>query len=525
MLAAGRFVWGLRDFLRTPLTAEECRAAVRAGLAGREENFLGLLERAVFGSRPNPYLALFRQAGAELGDVRGLVADVGLEGALASLRDAGVYLTFDEFRGRRPIVRPGLELHARPGDFDAPSATSSFPGATGGSSGTPRPLLVDLASRERQAVYHSLFLDAFDAWARPVVVWRPVPPGLAGLTNVLALAKLGRRADRWFSPTKLTPRSGRTSEYLVTLGVLAAARLAGRPLPRPEHVPIAAAGRIARVLDDFRREGRPALVATTGSSAVRVCAASTAEGLDLSGTLFRVGGEPFTPGKARAIRAAGGEAVGNYTMSEAGRIGIACADPAALDDYHVLTDKLAVLQPRRDGDRPDVLCVTALLPSNPKLMINVEVDDYGTLETRGCGCPLGALGLTLHVREVRSYEKLTSEGVHFLGSRLIELVDEVLPAAFGGAPTDYQLVEEELDGLPKVSIVVSPRVGSLDERAVASAVLGALAKGPSHQGMMADIWRAGETVQVVRREPYETAGAKILPLHVLDGRLERGGRA
>jgi hypothetical protein len=33
--------------------------------------------------------------------------------------------------------------------------------------------------------------------------------------------------------------------------------------------------------------------------------------------------------------------------------------------------------------------------------------------------------------------------MNFLGTDLLRLIDEVLPARFGGAPTDYQFVERE----------------------------------------------------------------------------------
>ena len=104
----------------------------------------------------------------------------------------------------------------------------------------------------------------------------------------------------------------------------------------------------------------------------------------------------------------------------------------------------------------------------------------------------------------------------FLGSDVIVLLDELLPARFGGQPTDYQLVEEEVDGVPKVGVVVSPAVGEVDERAVLETVLSALGAGPGYKSMMAEVWRDGETLRVVRREPYATAAGKILPLHVLD---------
>jgi len=118
------------------------------------------------------------------------------------------------------------------------------------------------------------------------------------------------------------------------------------------------------------------------------------------------------------------------------------------------------------------------------------------------------------VHGVRSHEKLTSEGMTFLGSDLIDLLDEVLPAAFGGAPTDYQLVEEEVGGLPRVTVVVAPSVGPVDEQAVLDTVLRGLSEGPGYKAMMARAWQDGETLRVARREPYATGAGKILSLHV-----------
>lgn len=102
----------------------------------------------------------------------------------------------------------------------------------------------------------------------------------------------------------------------------------------------------------------------------------------------------------------------------------------------------------------------------------------------------------------------------FMGSMLYELIEETLPARFGGGPLDYQLAEEEEDGVAKVKIVVSPRIGPIDEDAVKEAVMGAIRfSGPSNR--MADSWEHAETLRVERREPYSTAASKLLPLHVL----------
>ena len=512
-----RLVSGFPRWLATPVRFEECRRRVERGVREREANFLGVLERGVFAVPHSPYGRLMAHAGLESEDVRRLVYAEGLEGALEQLRAAGVGLTLEEFRGLRPIVRPGLELAVRPGDFDNPLVRPLHLGGTGGSRGKSRRVLFDLDHRTAQAEQQTLFLESFGLRGRPTAVWRPVPPGMAGVAGVLSGAKVGQPLERWFSQTPLTPRHGRADDYALTLLLLGVSRLVGRPLPRPEHVPVVEAVRVARWLDSHVRRGRPALLATTASSGVRICHAARKHGLDLTGSFFRLGGEPLTPAKARAIREAGVEIAGNYSMTEVGRVGIACAKPTAIDDYHVTLHRLAVIPGDGSPGTARPLLFTTLSPSSPKLLVNVDVGDDGLLEWRQCGCLLDELGLTLHVNGVSGREKFASDGVHFLGAELLELVDDVLPGRFGGGPTDYQLVETEVDALPAIQVVVSPRVGDVDSEAVVATVLEALRSGAGHRGPMADVWRDAGAVRIVRREPYETAQAKILPL-VLESR-------
>jgi hypothetical protein len=62
-----------------------------------------------------------------------------------------------------------------------------------------------------------------------------------------------------------------------------------------------------------------------------------------------------------------------------------------------------------------------------------------------------------------------------MGSDLFRLVVEVLPGRFGGAPTDYRLAEEGGEnGLPRISIVVAPRMGPVDEAAIIETALDTL---------------------------------------------------
>jgi hypothetical protein len=514
-----RYAWDLRGFLRRPLSPAECRRLVEERLRTREQSFLRVLEAGVFAQSASPYRALLEAAGIELGDVVQLVRSDGLEGALERLHDAGVYVTFDEFKGRRPIERLGVSLPARREQFDNPLVGPAVVVPEVGSRGSRRTSALDLVHVAREAAYQSLLLESFDLFRRPYGLWHPVPPGRAGLIDVLRVSKLGKRIDRWFSQTPPGPSRGTKKWFLLTRTTAAAMRLWGPRLPEREYVPLSGGFPVARWLAEQASNGTPALLVGGASSAVRACLAAEEAGLDVAGTTFRLDGEPYTSAKAEVVERSGGRAIPHYSAVETGWIGVACADGRGLDDVHLLTDKLGIVQRERavaSGARVGALLLSTLRPSAPKLLLNVESDDYGVLENRACQCLFGELGFTRHLHAIRSYDKLTSAGMTFVGDDAIALLDEILPARFGGAPTDYQLVEEEENGMPSVSVVVSPRVGQVEEAEVVAATLEALGGGSDQKRMMATVWRTGGTVKVVRREPHATASAKILPLHVVN---------
>jgi hypothetical protein len=514
-----RYAAGLPRFLRTPVGSAEAWRVLDERLRTRSTAFLTVLERAVYGHAASPYRALLLEAGVTLDDARRLVHEHGVEGALDRLHGLGVYVTLDEFKGRRPIERNGLTIPVRHEDFDSPLISAAFVGASGGSRGPRRRMMADFDHRAEQAIGQRLFMDLFEVGDRPIGLWRTAPPG-GGVAGVLGFLKAGGRVERWFAPNELSLRPRFLKDTSLTAYTVLVARLCRQSFPYPEHVPVSDAVRIAAWLDEKRRLGMPAYFNAPASSAVRICLAAERHGLDVSGTLFRVGGEPYTEGKALAIERVGARAVASYGMAELGRIGTACPAGTATDDVHLMTGDLAVIQRQRvvgsDGFSVGALLFTALRSTAPKVMLNVESDDFATLEERQCGCRLGRLGLTLHAHGIRSYEKLTSAGMTFLGTDVIRLLDEVLPSRFGGGPTSYQLVEDEIDGLPRVTLVVDPAVGALDGSAVAEALLEGLAAGPAYRTMMVDVWRSGSILRVERREPSATRAGKILPLHVGD---------
>ena len=103
--AGARLISRMPAFLRRPVTTEESKQALARRLAQRPAIFLELMRHAVFEIPLSVNFQLFRHAGCELGDLENLVHCEGIEGALGKLLRQGVFLTVDELKGRRPILR------------------------------------------------------------------------------------------------------------------------------------------------------------------------------------------------------------------------------------------------------------------------------------------------------------------------------------------------------------------------------------------------------------------------------------
>jgi hypothetical protein len=231
-------------------------------------------------------------------------------------------------------------------------------------------------------------------------------------------------------------------------------------------------------------------------------------------------GEPPTPAKVRAIAKSGARHIANYHCSGVGAIGYNCANPIDCNDQHFVAANLAMIQYPRQVPRSDIVVdafnMTSLLPTAPKILLNVEIDDYGVVEERSCGCPLEELGFTTHIREIRSFRKLTGEGITLIGSDMEHILDEVLPAKFGGSPIDYQLWEEEDEqGLTRLSLIVSPKVRLESEQAVIDTVLRSLTGLNSGAEGARAIWAQAGALRIKRAEPVWTSRGKLMPLHLV----------
>lgn len=496
------------------MTLPEAQRVLDGRLARREADFLALL-RLVYAQSGHPYRHLLAHAGCQYGDVEGLVSREGLEAALHALYRHGVYLTSDELKGRKPVVRGTTTLRIDPARLRSLGTGGQFRIQSSGSRGTPTTVLTDLASVRDHAMDMILCLEASGQSGSVHAVWGV--PGSAAMSQVLRLASCGYPPARWFSQVDpgapgLHPRY-RLGARVMRWGSL----LAGIRLPRPEYVPVEDCLAIARWIAEVADSGRKVQIWTFASSAVRLSQAAQRAGIDLHGAQFTTGGEPTTEARLATVREAGAVLVPRYGANEAGPIGFGCLAPTAADEVHVLADLHAVIQPGDDEARPDLppqaLLLSSLRPTARLMLLNVSSGDQGVLSERRCGCPLEGLGWATHLHAIRSFEKLTAAGMTFADAQLVHVLEEILPARFGGGPADYQLIEEEAEGgRPRLRLLVHPGIGPLDPDAVGEAFLDAVSRGSGVERVMGLAWREAALVRVERRPPERTPAGKILHL-------------
>ena len=507
-----RFLAGLPRHLRSSLTADEARLVLGARLSARGEALVALLRHGVYGHPASPYLPLLRRAGCELGDVAAMTAADGVEATLERLLAAGVRVPYETFKGRG--AAPGAPP---PHSFDNPHLAGVYAGVTGGSGGASTRVTIDLDHYAAQAPHELLATAAHGLLGAPAAAWLAAMPSPACLGVMLRRAPFARPLDRWFTPVSERDLAAPLRSRAASRAIHAVAALCGRPLPRPELVPLTGARRVATWLRGAADRDGAAVLITHVSCAVRVALAARDAGLDLGGVVMWAGSEPPTPAKVRHVEAAGARFVPGYWMIEAGFLGQGCGAPLDETDVHLFTDAFAVVggDGEAAGHGTRAFHLTTLLPTAPKLMINVEIDDLGTIERRACGCPLGEVGLDVHLRQIHSQRKLTGEGMTVPAADVLQVLEEVLPARFGGTPLDFQLVEEEDGrGFTVLTVVASPRLGPLDEAAVRAAFLGALRDGAPGQRHAGRTWSDAGSVRVRRAEPAATPQGKLPSLVV-----------
>ena len=515
LLAYARFIGHLPGYLRNPVTPAQARGAIRDRLNRRNENFLGLVRESVFENPASPYAPLLRKAGCQYGDLVKGVEEEGVEGTLQRLLDAGVRVSLDEFKGRKPMEREDGAFPVEPcRDFDNPCVTGSFGVSTGGTSGRSARTRFDLDFLAARTCYDRVMLDMLDLEQAPIALWYPALPASTGIANVLRYAKAGYVPDRWFNMLVDSRLRAGLETRLATNTIVRLGRWIGCPLPRPEPLPLDRVDRIVEQLIAWLKERGRCVFQSYVSQAVRVARACRERYSDLSGLVTIVGSEPLTVVRRREIEKTGASVYHRYAATEAGTIAMACGNPSESDDVHLMSDMVAAIQPGDTGsNEAGPLFLSSIHKVMPKIMINVQLDDSATVHQRACGCEFEKLGFHTHLSMVRSHERFTAQGMAIHSSLLERAVDEVLAPKYGGTPLDYQWVEvEDERGRTGLKLRISPGLGTLDEERIIRDVLEELGRGDEGERMMSEIWQQSRAISVIREDPRPTQRGKFVPM-------------
>ncbi len=426
-----RLTRDLPAFLRAPISLADAETQVRRHLETRATRLLGVAERHIYAHAGSPYRVLLRHAGCELGDFATLLRADGVEGTMQALATQGVYVTFDEMKGRREVVRGSLRVTFSASAFDNPTVPAHFAMYTGGSRGVPSLVGRSLPYIAEKAASRAVGYAAHGMYGAGHVFWRTGPIG-----QMLTSAAIGMPTRGWFYPLEpLAPRVRWGGLYLRGMG-----RMTGYPIPRPRYVPLEQPGRLMLFLARLLHTGERIVLSAPTSAAVRVAIAAQQAGVSLHGVTINGQSEPMSPARRAHLEAVGANVITNYGTVESSSVGYGCAAGRSADDVHFFDDGFAaVTRPRpvlADGPSIDALLLTSLSPLVQKIFFNSETGDFATLERRDCDCSMGALGLRTHLSDIRSFEKLTGEGMTVVRSDLFRILEEVLPARFGGSGLD-----------------------------------------------------------------------------------------
>jgi hypothetical protein len=502
----------LTRFLRDRSDIAHIVETLKQGVASRDERFLAVMRERVYARRESPYLKLLEHAGCDYADIEAEVRRRGLDETLRRLAGAGVYLTSEEFKGKIDVARGATRFRVRPADFGSGENSAGYTIHTSGMTQGPIALNTSLDWLAARTYITGAFFAAHNLFSSVHAMYDSILPGPGGINNLLIYNRLGVASERWFART--VPGLRQLHNYVMTYAIVLTARYAGPGFPAPEFIDVRDVARIVDWLEGKIREGKTPCLTAAASNAARVARAAWDRGVALQGTKFICSGEPLTDAKRAVIERAGAGATVRYASGDAGlNFGFGCGYPIASDDIHIDEYLLALIDHERtlgDGSAVRPLLCTSIHPDAPRLVLNLESGDYGSLLRRACGCGLEKAGLTLHLQHIRSFEKFTSEGMNYNYMDLHELLEAVFPREFGGGPGDYQLREEEDEnGQTRITLVVDPSAGAVDEAKLIERLHEAL--GP---GWHARFWRDAGTLRVRRESPHASARGKILPLHI-----------
>lgn len=278
-MAAGTLllIKGLREFFRETVTLEQATEEIKIALDRREDRFLELIRAQVYNRKSSPYLKLLQMAGCDFADLQAQVRQHGLEKTLERLASEGVFLTSDEFKGKKEVVRGRQSFRTSPTDLELQaSARGLIVTQSSGTSGQAQRYPLSLDRLVFAAHSTSIFFSAHDLFHYAHAVYDAPLPSDAAIRLLLTFAKAGVRVDRWFAPRlPMGAWPEAAYHYLMTYLIVLAVKRFGPGSPWPEFVDTEEAHRIVDWITDKKPADKPRCVRTTASNAVRIARAAS----------------------------------------------------------------------------------------------------------------------------------------------------------------------------------------------------------------------------------------------------------
>ncbi len=489
---------------------------IRRYIENREDNFLGMAHK-VLSLRDHPYAQIFATAGCTYADLETEVRKNGLENTLEALLREGVYLTLDEFRCTSEIVRGGRHIPAKLTDWDNAAGKGPLQAFSSGSSGGPKlRTSLSLQASEFGMAGMRLLNDEFGVQQRPSVIVGAILPGNVGIAGCTTVLRLGGVPERWFALGGSIRENGHYRA--LTAAMVTRLRIAGAKVPYPTYLEADDFSPVAEYIARRKKEGVLMTLGGFVSSVARVAGAALDLGLDISGTFSMVSGESLTDVKRALIESAGIEVYPIYGASDFGGIGMPCRHMNSGDCVHVSRASIALVSRAIENpygeEEINSLHVSALLPFAPRVLINVEIGDTGVIEPATCDCELSRMGYTLQVRDIAAFSKVCGQGVTIHAQEMVRLLEEALPARFGGRPGDYQLLEIEGKGQTEMVLRVHPRLKIASVQDVLNYFLSQTRS--KYGGALAAVqWTQSNGVRVEVKEPVLTSSGKCRVVRLL----------
>ena len=240
----------------------------------------------MFGYSKSPYRKLLEPKKISYDDIVSWVKQKGIEGALESLQQEGIYFTVDEFKGKCDVNRNGVRFRCKESMFDNPFLSTIYEVRSGATRSAGTRIRIDFEYLQQRSLYDAFLLNAHSSLISPIANWFPLFPGAPGINSSLRFSRIGNPPRKWFTQVNKSQVRVNWEKTWGTSLIFLMAHLQGIPLAKPEYVNLNNAFRIAQWASEMLDHYPTCVIYTFATSAVRVCMAAQENNINIKEPAF-----------------------------------------------------------------------------------------------------------------------------------------------------------------------------------------------------------------------------------------------